>query len=205
MISINGRAVRSRQDLHTHYGYATSTLERWWTDRDWNGHPNAHRIGQTLYWDAKEWDRWDQRRRNPKAAGLADRAQLCAAHGISTSTFDRLWHERETNGHPPVFPHPGPRLYWNAAAYARWIKRHRPADGQPRRGRRPGSRNDNAHPYQGDPRLDRARQALANDPDATTADLTRTLTQDAGETTSARTWARIIQTARQHPQDEGTS
>ncbi|MBH1939232.1 hypothetical protein I5Q34_34090 [Streptomyces sp. AV19] len=205
MISINGRSVLSRQDIHARYGYATSTLERWWNDRNWNGHPNAHRIGQTLYWDAKEWDRWDRRRLHPERDGLADRAQLCNTHGISTSTFDRLWHARETNGHPRAVPHPGPRLYWRATEYARWIKRHRPADGQPRRGRRTGTRDENAHPYQGDPRLNRARQALADHPDATTAALARILHEGAGADTAPYTWARIIKAARNHPRDEGTS
>ncbi|WP_138907329.1 hypothetical protein [Streptomyces chryseus] len=128
MITVDGRPVLSRADIHEQYGYATSMLERWWKDREDNGHPPvAHRIGNTLYWDAEEWKAWDHQRLNPETAGLANRDQLAARVGLTRAQFNRLWADRDANGHPQPVRTVGRAhtLYWDADQWAQWFERHR--------------------------------------------------------------------------------
>lgn len=125
MITVDGRPVISRAEIHDQYGYATSALERWWKEREDNGHPDiAHRLGTTLYWDAEQWAKWDQARLNPEREGLAARDELAARAGISRSTFDQLWAKRETNGHPQPARTVGSAhtRYWDADSWINWYE-----------------------------------------------------------------------------------
>lgn len=122
MITVDGRPVVSRADLHRKYGYAMSTLERWWAEREHNAHPPVtHRIGNTLYWDEKAWTDWHRRHRSPTPpAGARTRDELATGHNLSRSTLERLWAEREHNAHPPVTHRAGRTLYWDAKTWSRW-------------------------------------------------------------------------------------
>lgn len=118
MITVDGRTLLSRADLHEQYGYATSALERWWAERETNGHPPAHRHAGALYWDAEEWAAWN-RRRTTAPTGWSTRDQLADEHGVSRSTLDRLWKERARNGHPEPTRYGGV-MHWDSAAWGRW-------------------------------------------------------------------------------------
>ncbi|WP_125264849.1 hypothetical protein [Streptomyces alboflavus] len=119
MITLDGRPIVSRAELHQTYGYATSALERWWRERDSNGHPDTvHSIGNTLYWDAEEWARWNHDRSTPPD-GWSTRDQLAAEHNISTSTLGRLWRERASNGHPAPRTYDGV-MHWDSTAWSQW-------------------------------------------------------------------------------------
>ncbi|MGW0786148.1 hypothetical protein [Streptomyces sp. NPDC002913] len=115
VITRDGRTLVSRADIAHRYGYPVSTLERWWTNRARNGHPDAaDRDGRRLVWDAGEWEMWDRHRLN-----LRTRAELADAHGLSLSRMDLLWANRDRNGHPPVIVR-GRTHCWDAAAWASW-------------------------------------------------------------------------------------
>ncbi|MFF8283507.1 hypothetical protein ACF06W_12370 [Streptomyces albus] len=58
-----------------------------------------------------------------------------------------------------------------------------------------------AYPYQGDERLALARQALAENPGATNAELIPQLQQRTEKTYSRPTWNLILKSAREHPED----
>ncbi|MGF3141026.1 hypothetical protein [Streptomyces diastaticus] len=62
---------------------------------------------------------------NPRPR-LSTRAELAAHHGISSSTMDRLWADRDTNGHPP--PAETRPMRWRTAEWDRWYTQ-RPAGG----------------------------------------------------------------------------
>lgn len=58
---------------------------------------------------------------------LATRAELAARFGVSVSTLERLWAQRDTNGHPlpatPVTGQPGPpRPRWPVSEWGRWYE-----------------------------------------------------------------------------------
>lgn len=113
-------------------------------------------------------------------------------------------HEWTRNGGPPGFPDPDD---WKETAKRRvpqwrlstmWHyadHHHRPGRRQPGAGR-PAT----AHRYAGDPRLTRARQALAQHPNATRQALAEDL-HHTQPTTSVRVWLEILTTARKHPHD----
>lgn len=63
MTDDTGRRL-SRDELAAAHGYSRTTLERLWADRAANGHPDAHRDGRTLTWDAAEWAAWDHSRQD---------------------------------------------------------------------------------------------------------------------------------------------
>ncbi|MFE3557280.1 hypothetical protein ACFXKW_20795 [Streptomyces sp. NPDC059193] len=125
MITVDGRAVLSRADMHQQYGYAMSTLENWWADRAANAHPDVvHRIGHTLYWDAEEWQAWDRDRQGLEVPeGWLTRDALAAAHRLSRSHLAKLWAERDTNGHPEPVRYGG-IMHWDSAAWGTWHQQH---------------------------------------------------------------------------------
>lgn len=125
MITIDGRRVLSRRDIHQRYGYALSTLERWWAERDTNGHPGALRLHGTLYWYEDSWKAWDKERRNPQ--GMLTRAELAEKTGYTIRYLERLWRERNTNGHPPG-RRIGGRLRWNGQAWDHWNRQRLQTD-----------------------------------------------------------------------------
>ncbi|MEU3607074.1 hypothetical protein AB0E83_16740 [Streptomyces sp. NPDC035033] len=125
MISIDGRDVLSRQDIHNRYGYAMSALERWWAARETNGHPDPipTKIGGVMFWDAEEWEGWDRRRLNPEVpANLRSRDDLIREHHVSRAKLASLWADRATNGHPPA-TRIGRTQYWDAQEWADWYAR----------------------------------------------------------------------------------
>ncbi|MET9676372.1 hypothetical protein ABZY68_25255 [Streptomyces sp. NPDC006482] len=129
MITIDGRPVLSRADIHEQYGYATSSLERWWAARETNGHPPyLQRIGGTMYWDAEEWERWDHERLNPpqqeRDPRLRTRDELGQDHSLSRSKLAELWAARETNGHPQPVVLNGV-MHWDTEEWGRWYEQHR--------------------------------------------------------------------------------
>ncbi|MER7952344.1 hypothetical protein ABTY59_33625 [Streptomyces sp. NPDC096079] len=126
MITIDGRPVLSRADIHQQYGYAMSALERWWAARAENGHPDVvDRIGNTQYWDAEAWTEWDRKRLNPEVdPRLRTRDELGQDHGLSRSKLAALWRDRETNGHPaPV--RIGGVMRWDTEEWGRWYEQQR--------------------------------------------------------------------------------
>ncbi|MFB7031009.1 MULTISPECIES: hypothetical protein [unclassified Streptomyces] len=135
MITIDGRPVLSRADIHDQYGYATSSLERWWAARESNGHPPVlRRIGGVMYWDAEAWAKWDRDRLNPgpadKAPGLRTRDELAQDHGLSRSKLAALWADREDNGHPaPV--RIGGVMHWDTVEWGRWYAQQRTTTAYP--------------------------------------------------------------------------
>ncbi len=63
-------------------------------------------------------------------AQLATRSELAALHKVSVSTLERLWAQRDGNGHPHptdfLTGRPGPpRPRWNVATWSRWYDNHR--------------------------------------------------------------------------------
>ena len=280
MISIDGRDVVSRTALHDRYGYAVSSLERWWSQREDNGHPDiAHRIGNTFYWDAEQWEQWDKRRQQVPA-GWATRAELADRTKVTTAELKRLWQDRDANGHPaPLLV--DRVMHWDTEAWTRWHQaleqqqqdqrdprtdfdrsgdpdelirpaavarvlnyndtttishnvkhpptgwpepdsweelpsgRQRPlwkrnsiwAYAEQRRhpghagGRKRGSRTL-PHRYAEDPRLQLARDLLAEQPDARPGQLVEELQRRVGTVATPSTWLAILKTAREHPTDE---
>ncbi|MEV1008353.1 hypothetical protein [Streptomyces sp. NPDC049881] len=79
------------------------------------------------------------------APRLATRAELAEAFGVSVSTLERLWAQRESNGHPApadaVSGGPGPaRPRWHVSTWGTWYEHYRAQ--QKERGPRAGGPND---------------------------------------------------------------
>ena len=107
------------------YGLGRSTLEKWFRERDANGHPEPDgRRGAQLTWDADVWHAWYASRESAPSVpdGLASRDQLAEAHGLSKHALKELWAARESNGHPEPAHRHGKALYWDAAAWAAWYR-----------------------------------------------------------------------------------
>ncbi|WP_433328717.1 hypothetical protein [Spirillospora sp. CA-294931] len=131
MSTLDGRRVYTRADLMEAHGLGRSTLEKWYREREANGHPEpAGTLDSQLAWDAAEWDAWFQARQAPEPRpGLASRDDLASRHGLSRHTLKKLWSERETNGHPEPAHRSGKAMYWNEAEWTAWYERHRePSD-----------------------------------------------------------------------------
>lgn len=183
----------TRADISAAYGYSTTTLDRWWADRATNGHPPAHRIGRTLYWDAAEWETWDKERQ--QLVGVSEFARILGHR-------DHTWVSKAATTPPPGFPPPvlwgdpqaRQRPQWNRADAVAFAATPIPPTGA---GRPRGARTGTA--YAGDPRLTLALQTLRNHPDDRTTQLIARLdTLRPGSSPS--TWTKILQAARQHPE-----
>ncbi|WP_330346654.1 hypothetical protein OG858_46935 (plasmid) [Streptomyces europaeiscabiei] len=57
-------------------------------------------------------------------AGWVNRHQLGADHGVSRPVLERLWRDRDANGHPAAVTYGGV-MHWNSAAWGRWHAEHR--------------------------------------------------------------------------------
>ncbi|MFD0685271.1 hypothetical protein [Actinomadura fibrosa] len=129
MTTLDGRRVYTRAELMEARGLGRSTLEKWFRERDRNGHPEpAGTVGSQLAWDAEAWDRWYAARGSSASSvpsGLASRDDLAARHGLSRHLLKQLWADRATNGHPEPAHRAGKALYWNEAEWTAWYETHR--------------------------------------------------------------------------------
>ena len=122
----DGRLVYTRADLATRFGLGSSTLQRWYRDRDHNGHPAAvATIGRSLAWDAQAWQAWYEQMRGTD--DLVSLDGIAARHGFSRATAARLWDERADNAHPAWAKRVGHTLYWRAGEYDTWYAAYRAA------------------------------------------------------------------------------
>ena len=206
----------NRTQLGADHGVSRSTLDRLWRDRASNHHPNPVRYDGVMHWHSPTWGRWyadHQQHTTAEAQPLPH-----SAHGgdpnelIGPAEFSRIlrhkdnsWVSKAAVAPPTGFPEPDS---WGDPVNRRRPKwtRHRAEHyastrhtQQRPRGRRTGSRNAPAHPYAGDPRLTLARRILAEHPDERTARHIERLQQLSDTPSSASTWTKILQTARQHP------
>ncbi|MEV7618258.1 hypothetical protein [Streptomyces sp. NPDC089799] len=119
MTTLDGREVYSRRDLMARYGVSLSSLEDWYRERRWTGHPEAAgKKGLELVWDANEWDQWFEARNS--TAHLVSRADLEERYGVARSTLERLWALREENGHPEPVKSLDRVMYWDAFQWDTW-------------------------------------------------------------------------------------
>ncbi|MFM9625098.1 hypothetical protein ACKI14_45160 [Streptomyces turgidiscabies] len=206
----------TRDQLAAAHGLSRETLNRLWRARETNGHPQPNRYGGVMHWDSAAWGRWHAELQAQRAAAVpplpvqdagGDPEELIgpAAFGRILGHNDNSWVTKAAISPPPGFPEPDTwddtvnrkRPKWRrrlALEYAH--TRHT----QPRPyGRRAGSRNDQPHPYAGDPRLDLARQILAEHPDERPARHIERLQALSPQPASASTWTKIVKTAREHP------
>lgn len=210
--------LATRAELADIFNVSVSTLERLWAQRGSNGHPPpADAVGgqpgpPRPRWCVTTWRGWYEgylaRRRGGTArvgnpddlGGPVDFARVCGHADVTTISH---W-LREP---PPGFPNPDSwidlpsgrrRPQWTLRRMWEFADR-RTYRGQ-RAGRRAGSRG-NAHPYAGDARLDLARQALVEHPEARNSELIPRLQAAAGpeHASSRSTWNRILNVARQRP------
>lgn len=124
MTALDGREVYTRRDLMSKHGLALSSLEEWYRNRRWTGHPEAvGTAGRELAWDADEWDRWYRDRQN--TTGLVTRADLEERHGLARSTLERLWALREENGHPAPIKTLDRVMYWDRDQWDAWFAEHK--------------------------------------------------------------------------------
>ncbi|MFJ8166535.1 hypothetical protein ACIRBY_37225 [Streptomyces sp. NPDC096136] len=182
----------TRDEISAAYGYSPMKLKRLWADRDSNGHPPAKKAGRTLTWDAEEWEQWDRNRQ-----ALIGVVEVSAILGHA----DHTWASKAAVAPPEGFPAPiewsdpvarrGPR--WrqqDIEHYAETRTLPKPPAGA---GRPSGARHGTA--YVGDPRLDLARQVLAEHPDERPArHIERLHALMPGS--SASTWTKILKAAR---------
>ncbi|MFF4371507.1 hypothetical protein [Streptomyces sp. NPDC001594] len=124
MTTLDGREVYSRRDLMARWDVSLSSLEDWYRERRWNGHPEAvGKKGVELVWDAAEWDQWYENRNS--TAHLVSRADLEQRHGLARSTLERLWALREENGHPEPVKTLDRVMYWDAGQWEAWYAEYK--------------------------------------------------------------------------------
>ncbi len=191
-----------------------STLARLWDERDGNSHPLPRKkIGNVQYWDVDEYVRWfrryeqgadDTRRSRVDRSGRPDDqltlAEFARVLGIPPNTAT-TYARRPPAGWPePVIAEELPsgrfrRRYTRQQAwdYARdYLGRRHPGGGRPS-----GPSVAREHPYQDDPRLAMAQEALAAASAKARGGLAKQLADEHGGTPG--TWARILTAARQNP------
>jgi hypothetical protein len=197
----------TRADIARRRGVSEVTAAAWWADRDSNGHPKwKKKIGNTLYWDQVEHDRWTP----PSQAGgsgnragdpddeilLADIERIC---GVGKGSFTN-YPTRPPRGWPkPIRTEPLPsggerQIYTRSAAWDYDDVRGRHGGGRP-----PGPKVARRYPYDADPRLEVARQALREIPAEHHPQLPTRLAAEHGG--AAGTWGAILAEARKHPED----
>lgn len=199
----------TRQQIADEHGISPRTLERLWSERADNGHPEpADKQGRTLLWDADEWAQWNEERQQPSDE----------ADEVGPAGFARILGHQHTkwvaeaarsSTPPPGFPAPdrwedgphGRRPIWQrtrAQTYANTPGlRVRGAGG----GRRPGRPRTVPYTYAGDARLTLARQVLAEHPDEPNSRLIDRLERLSDTRASRSTWTRIL-TAARHTDDQ---
>ncbi|MFE2167911.1 hypothetical protein ACFXB3_23060 [Streptomyces sp. NPDC059447] len=182
----------TRTELADTHGIPAKTLERWWSDRENNGHPPAERQGRTLTWDSAEWEAWHRHRQD--TVGPAEFAKILGHK-------DNSWVTKAAAAPPPGFPEPVEwgdtvnrrRPKWrrtDAQTFADNRTRNSPPPGA---GRPTGSRAGTA--YEGDERLTAAIKSLTDHPDDRPARHIERLHQ-LHPGTSASGWTKILKAAR---------
>jgi hypothetical protein len=203
-------------DLAALVGRSRSTLARLWDQRDTNSHPPTRkRVDGTFYWDPDEYKDWFE---NVYLAG-ADRAARVDFSGngddeLTPAEFGRVLGLAPNTvtvymKRPPAgWPQPVIDELLDSGRHRRRYRRRQAWDyaeqhlGQrhPGGGRPVGVVNGaRRYPYDGDPRLDIARAALAATPADDQGALPTVLASQHGSTPG--TWAGILSAARQHPTD----
>jgi hypothetical protein len=136
---VDGRPVINRAELCRQTGVSMTTAERWWRQRESNGHPPAALVdGRRLFWD--EAAVIDFARAQPEvisASGedtvvvggrtLVGRRRLAAALAMNEATHANLYSQRHENGHPEHAAKFGKRLFWDEAQVLKWDEARRAA------------------------------------------------------------------------------
>ncbi|MFF1560934.1 hypothetical protein [Streptomyces sp. NPDC058279] len=187
----------TRAELSATHGIPERTLARWYSKRDTNGHPLAHRNGRTLEWDAAEWERWHHRvhHQDPNLVNVSEFAKILGHK-------DHTWVSKAANVPPPGFPEPVEwddpvnrrRPKWrrtDAQAFAdNRVERTAPAGAGRPAGSRAGTR------YANDERLTAAVKSLTDHPhDRPARHIERLHRLHPGTSPSA--WTQILKAARE--------
>ncbi|MGX9891403.1 hypothetical protein [Streptomyces sp. NPDC002276] len=211
----------TRDQLAAAHGTSRETLSRLWRARTANAHPEPVRYGGIMHWHSPTWGSWyDELQRQQAAAaeplpvqddgGDPDELIGPAEFRRILGHKDNSWVSKAAVNPPPGFPEPDTwgdpvnrkRPKWRrrrALEYGR-TRHSEPRSHGPRAyGRRAGSRNNAPHLYAGDPRLDLARQVLAEHPDDRPAQHIERLHELSPQPASTSTWTKILKTAREHP------
>ncbi|MEY9937618.1 hypothetical protein [Streptacidiphilus sp. MAP5-3] len=214
----NGRTLYSRADLSRTHGISESTLQNLWTDRENNGHPPAETINGVMHWDGAVWVPWHREFQRQRAIAAttneprfdgdpdeevapAEAARICGFADSSTvSGYVKNppagWPEPDGWDELPTRRRPRWKR-WRLWAYVS----ERPGRGHA--GGRPKGRKALAYPYQGDPRLTLAREALAQHPGLANAELIPLLQSQTERDYSRTVWTLILKSARENPEAEG--
>lgn len=189
-------------------GVSKATTAAWWWAHAENGHPEpVKRIDNTLWFDAEALESWRRSSRAdgravPRAGAPGERitlAEFARNVGISGTAATNYANSRPPRGWPEpvdVETLPGGRL-------RRWYTRQQAWDYAAARGRHGGGRPAGGgpvhrqYPYDGDPRLGLAREALQAAEPGERRQLPRTLAARYGG--APGTWCHILAAARRHP------
>lgn len=207
--------LATRADLALLVDRSVEILQRLWEDRQNNQHPEVRKqLGRTLYWNQQEYLDWFHHHlTSSDLSGLTgvdfsgngeDLITLTEAGRILGMPNGVSRYPKR----PPVgWPEPAQFEQLPGGRISR--RRYRRADiwdyaknynRRPGGGRPPGATNNNRrYLYDGDPRLQLARTALASTPTEDHPTLPKRLATEHGSTPG--TWANILTTARQHPHD----
>jgi predicted DNA-binding transcriptional regulator AlpA len=196
----------SLDDIAAQHGFSRATAARLWDQRAHNGHPAwAKRVGRVLYWRAGEYDTWYETYRAAQAPSVdrggdpQERITLAEAArmlGMLPSSITQ-YPTRPPVGWPePVeveqLPSGRLRRWYTRAQIQRYVDERRVGGGRP-----PGAQVQRRFPYDGDARLDVARQALQASSPGQQSGLAARLAAEHGGTPG--TWANIVTVARRHP------
>ncbi|MEU3220634.1 hypothetical protein [Streptomyces sp. NPDC006971] len=204
--------LESRAELQERTGLGRSTLELLWREREVNKHPQPEKtVGNTMYWNSKVWDRWYK----GYQAGQAWRTEIDrsgnAEDEITLAQAARVLHMEPTSitkyptRKPAHWPEPVRVETTDSGRLKRYYRRGDIWTYGERRERTGGGRpagtagTTRRYPYDGDPRLEKARTALKANPDMPTAQLAGELAREHGG--AAGTWSHIVSSARQNPED----
>lgn len=135
---VDGRPVINRAELCRLTGVSTTAAERWWRQRESNGHPPTALVdGRRLFWDEAAIVEFACNQ--PEVAAgqedtvviggrtLVGRGRLAAKLGLTTIGHRDLYSRRDENGHPEYVAKLGKRLYWDEAQVLAWDEARRAA------------------------------------------------------------------------------
>lgn len=187
--TVEGREQLNRSGIAQLTGVSESHLSTLWRQRATNGHPApVARVGQSVYWDRQEWQRWyaahKQAQRDaltPVTPGgdpdeLVTMTEAARMLGYASSATIRKY----IADYPDYFPRPDSADLMPSGRERRlWFRRTilEFADGRghrPRSGRPPGTGTASTRPrYADHPHMPAAAAAVRREPPVSTAEFAR--------------------------------
>lgn len=126
---VDGRAQINRAEIMRLVPVSTTQLDKWYRQRERNGHPHSVRDGRDVFFDEDTWMSWYRDHRDQASGGtivrtgrtLITRSGIAGMTGLPASYQGNLYMERASNGHPEAVERVGRWLYFDRDEVLAWL------------------------------------------------------------------------------------